>query len=144
MAESDLLAIRRSFNICCNVVNVNPETKIELQACDLIFGNLGIGSLKVNVRGNTGWPDRIFWVPGGKPLIIEFKTPDGVLSPKQIYHIERLKKDGYNVEVCDNAIDALYAAIRAVEATSLSEEGRKILVRARSRWSVLRARARKD
>ena len=113
------------------------ETKIELQACDLIFGNLGIGSLKVNVRGNTGWPDRIFWVPGGKPLIIEFKTPDGELSPKQKYHIERLKKDGYNVEVCDDAIDAFLAAIRAVEATRLSEEGRQILARARKKLSLL-------
>ena len=116
---------------------MKPETKIELQACDLIFGNLGIGSLKVNVRGNTGWPDRIFWVPGGKPLIIEFKTPDGELSPKQKYHIERLKKDGYNVEVCDNAIDALYAAIKAVEATRLSEEGRQILARAREKLDLL-------
>ena len=116
---------------------MKPETKIELQACDLIFVNLGIGSLKVNVRGNTGWPDRIFWVPGGKPLIIEFKTPDGELSPKQKYHIERLKKDGYNVEVCDNAIDALYAAIKAVEATGLSEEGRKILARAREKLDLL-------
>ena len=113
------------------------ETKIELQACDLIFGNLGIGSLKVNVRGNTGWPDRIFWVPGGKPLIIEFKTPDGELSPKQKYHIERLKKDGYNVKVCDNAIDALYAAIKAVEAADLSEDGRQILARAREKLSLL-------
>ena len=113
------------------------ETKIELQACDLIFGNLGIGSLKVNVRGNTGWPDRIFWVPGGKPLIIEFKTPDGELSPKQKYHIERLKKDGYNVEVCDDAIDAFLAAIRAVEATRLSEEGRQILARAREKLDLL-------
>lgn len=113
------------------------ETKIELQACDLIFGNLGIGSLKVNVRGNTGWPDRIFWVPGGKPLIIEFKTPDGELSPKQIYHIDRLKKDGYNVEVCDDAIDAFLAAIRAVEATCLSKEGRQILARAREKLDLL-------
>ena len=113
------------------------ETKIELQACDLIFGNLGIGSLKVNVRGNTGWPDRIFWVPGGKPLIIEFKTPDGELSPKQKYHIERLKKDGYNVEVCDDAIDAFLAAIRAVEATGLSEDGCKILARAREKLDLL-------
>ena len=113
------------------------ETKIELQACDLIFGNLGIGSLKVNVRGNTGWPDRIFWVPGGKPLIIEFKTPDGELSPKQKYHIERLKKDGYNVEVCDDAIDAFLAAIRAVETTDLSEDNRQILARAREKLDLL-------
>ena len=113
------------------------ETKIELQACDLIFGNLGVGSLKLNVKANTGWPDRIFWVPGGKPLIIEFKTPDGELSPKQKYHIERLKKDGYNVEVCDDAIDAFYAAIRAVEATDLSEDGRQILARARKKLSLL-------
>ena len=137
MAESDLLAIRRSFNICCNVVNVNPETKIELQACDLIYGNLGVESLKLNVKANTGYPDRVFWVPGGKPLFIEFKTPDGELSEKQKYHIDRLRKDGYNVEVCDNAIDAFHAAIKAVEATRLSEEGRQILARARKKLSLL-------
>ena len=116
---------------------MKPETKIELQACDLIFGNLGVGSLKLNVKANTGYPDRIFWVPGGKPLIIEFKTPDGELSPKQKYHIERLKKDGYNVEVCDDAIDAFHAAIKAVEATRLSEEGREILARAREKLDLL-------
>ena len=116
---------------------MKPETKIELQACDLIYGNLGVGSLKLNVKANTGYPDRVFWVPGGKPLFIEFKTPDGELSEKQKYHIDRLRKDGYSVEVCDNAIDALYAAIKAVEATSLSEEGRKILARARKKLSLL-------
>ena len=70
-------------------------------------------------------------------MFIEFKTPDGELSEKQKYHIDRLRKDGYNVEVCDNAIDALYAAIKAVEATRLSEEGRQILARAREKLSLL-------
>ena len=116
---------------------MKPETKIELQACDLIYGNLGVGSLKLNVKANTGYPDRVFWIPGGKPLFIEFKTPDGELSEKQKYHIDRLRKDGYNVEVCDNAIDALYAAIKAVEAADLSEDGRQILARAREKLSLL-------
>ena len=116
---------------------MKPETKIELQACDLIYGNLGVGSLKLNVKANTGYPDRVFWIPGGKPLFIEFKTPDGELSEKQKYNIDRLRKDGYNVEVCDDAIDAFYAAIRAVAATRLSEEGRQILARARKKLSLL-------
>lgn len=120
------------------------ETKIEQKARDLIFENLGIDSLKMNVKGNTGWPDRIFWVPGGKPLVIEFKTPNGELSQKQIYHIMKLRRNGYNVEVHDDAIDAFYAAIKAVEALQLSKESRQILDRARCRWDVLRARAGKD
>ena len=45
----------------------------------------------------VGLPDRIFFVPGGRPLIIEFKRPDGLgsLSEAQVWHLAKLKEQGY-------------------------------------------------
>jgi hypothetical protein len=44
-----------------------------------------------------GLPDRIFFVPGGKPLILEFKDPRGDKDdPAQRWHVEKLKAQGYS------------------------------------------------
>ena len=48
------------------------ESKVERTACKKIRELLGIESTKLNVRGETGLPDRLFWIPGGRPLFIEF------------------------------------------------------------------------
>jgi hypothetical protein len=49
------------------------ENPIELQVVQLAWDYLGILGSKLKVLGDTSWPDRIFWLPGGKPLLIEFK-----------------------------------------------------------------------
>jgi hypothetical protein len=55
----------------------------------------------VQVSKNTelaGIPDRTFWVPGGRPLVPEFKRPDGKSepSPAQVWHMKKLHKMGYD------------------------------------------------
>jgi hypothetical protein len=107
------------------------ESKIEQDACDLVMKHLGIKGSKLVTPGDTGYPDRIFWIPGGRPLMIEFKRPGEAPSPKQEYIHGQLRQLGYQVEVHDNAIRAFQAGIDAVETTRLSEESRKILARAR-------------
>ena len=51
-----------------------------------------------------GLPDRIFFVPGGKPLILEFKDPGGkgAPSPAQEWHVAKLVEHGYAATFCDS------------------------------------------
>ena len=51
---------------------------------------------------NVGFPDETFLIPGGRPLIVEFKAPGKKPTPKQRLEIQRLKEEGYDVEVCDS------------------------------------------
>ena len=113
------------------------ESKIERDAVDLVWKHLGIVGSKLVTPGDTGYPDRIFWLPGGKPLLIEFKRPGEEPEPKQEYIHAQLRKLGYQVEVHDNAIRAFQAIIEAVATTRLSKEGPEILARARGICAVL-------
>jgi hypothetical protein len=45
----------------------------------------------------TGIPDRIFFVPGGKPLLVEFKrNKKSRYQPLQEPYLEKLIADGYS------------------------------------------------
>ena len=52
----------------------------------------------------VGLPDRIFFVPGGRPLVPEFKDPGGrgELSPAQAWHLHALRERGYTAPVLDS------------------------------------------
>lgn len=117
---------------------MNPETKIELDACRLIYQNLGIQGSKLKILGEDGYPDRIFWIPGGKPLLIEFKQPGEIPEPKQQHVHDFLISLGYNVQVHTSDVDAFQAVIEALEATRLPKESRKVLSEARKKLSTLR------
>ena len=59
----------------------------------------------VQVSKNTelvGIPDRTFWIPGGKPLVPEFKDLDGEPSPAQVWHVAELRRKGYMSEFMDS------------------------------------------
>lgn len=100
------------------------ESYIERRTCELAL-ELGVDNTKLQKA--TGYPDRIFWVPGGKPVLIEFKRPGEEPSEIQEYIGDLLRRLGYQVEVCDNVDDAIKIIIKALEAALISEEGRKIL-----------------
>ena len=55
------------------------------------------------VTDPTGFPDRVFWVPGGRPLIVEFKDVRGNTSKGraelQAYYRGKLQDDGYQTAV---------------------------------------------
>ena len=100
--------------------------------------------LKVNPLWAAGWPDRVFFIPGGKPLIIEFKRPGGKTSKRQDEIIAELIKDGYDVQVVDNKEEGK-ALIRArLEANGIHEEGNPVAPRKSSKRAVPRSRAAKD
>ena len=52
----------------------------------------------------VGLPDRIFFLPGGLPLVPEFKDPGGggEASPAQEWHMARLREQGYAAPLVDN------------------------------------------
>jgi hypothetical protein len=52
----------------------------------------------------VGLPDRIFFVPGGRPVIPEFKDPggQGERSPAQVWHVAKLKEQGYTCTFLDS------------------------------------------
>lgn len=97
-----------------------PEAAIERRVCDRALSELGVGNFKWGV---DGWPDRVFLVPGGKPLMIEFKAPGGELSPRQVFRIECLRTWGYNVEVYNDADRAFQAIANALDASRVPKKG---------------------
>lgn len=117
------------------------ENDIEQKACDLVWQYLGIEGSKLKILGDTGYPDRIFWLPGGRPLLIEFKRPGEEPRAKQLQIHEQLRGLGYEVQVHDNSIDAFQAVIDAVDTARLPKDSRKVLTRARRRCAVLRSRS---
>jgi len=82
------------------------EASIESSAVTKIK-KLGVLSRKMNGMGFRGWPDRLFLIPGGCPVFIEFKRPGGKLTPLQAFIIDRLRDCDYLVWVCYSAEEAL-------------------------------------
>lgn len=102
------------------------ENDIEEEVCRQAL-DLGVINFKVKAAGQRGWPDRCFLIPGGKPLFIEFKRPNGgVLSANQKVIIRRLKYYGYSVEVCDNVEEAVKIIKTNLVATRVSTHRRKV------------------
>jgi hypothetical protein len=71
--------------------------------------------LKLNLTGNTGWPDRLF-CHEGRVCFIEFKRPGGKLERNQPERVLELRKRKFKVGVFDNEADA----IAFLEATLFS------------------------
>lgn len=74
----------------------------DVEAPVVLYANdRGILTTKMNLKGNRGFPDHVFWVPGGKPLVMEFKLPGEEPDPLQAFTILRLRRAGYDVHVVD-------------------------------------------
>src|SRR5208283_3779262 len=86
------------------------ETSVERRVARDALALYGVVSFKLTLRHNAGWPDRVFLVPGGRPLFIEFKRPDEPPNPLQWHRIDTLRGLGYDTEVRDS-YDAAMAAI---------------------------------
>jgi hypothetical protein len=106
------------------------EKVIERDTCKTAMKLYGVPNCKMSPDGVVGYPDRIFWIPGGKPLLIEFKRPGEPLKPIQIERHKMLITLGYQVETHDNkesALSAICAAkIKALDTVALSKKSRKV------------------
>ncbi len=68
------------------------ESQIESKVVQWAKKN-GFLSLKLNGRGQVGWPDRMF-IKNGRVCFIEFKQPGAQLRPMQIMRIRELAQKG--------------------------------------------------
>jgi hypothetical protein len=84
------------------------ELKIENDTRALAHVDLGIESIKMNLRGNRGWPDTLF-LYDGHTFFIEFKRPGEEATELQLFRINWLKDNGFPAMVADNVHDALEA-----------------------------------
>ena len=75
------------------------ESTIERRVCAWLKKEHGLMSSKLVTPGQTGYPDRIIWIPGGKPMLVEFKRPGEKPTKKQQYIISELQKLGYDVYI---------------------------------------------
>ena len=71
-------------------------------------------ALGIQVSKNVdliGIPDRTFWIKGGRPLVPEFKRPDGKgePSPAQVWHMETLRAVGYDAPLISSREEFLAA-----------------------------------
>ena len=104
----------------------------------------GIKVLKVNPLWAAGWQDRIFFVPGGRPLIIEFKRPGGGTSPLQEQRHKELLALGYDHHVIDQKEDGLALIRERLEAPAVHAPRHAVDSRASVRRVVPRPRPKKN
>jgi len=62
----------------------------------------GLLTLKLNVRFQRGWPDRIVPLENGEVLWVELKRPGGTVSPMQEKVHNELTVRGHKVFVIDS------------------------------------------
>lgn len=120
------------------------EADLENKVVKWAWTTYGILGSKLKILGETGYPDRVFWIPGGKPLLIEFKRPGEEPKVDQQRVHKMLLPLGYNLEVHKDYGTAIEAITRAVETALVSENQCEILVAARRSGFVPRPWLGKD
>lgn len=60
------------------------------------------GVMHSKLSGKTGFPDRAFWLPGGRPTIIEVKRLGEEPRKLQYHYLNLLNDLGYDVTWVDN------------------------------------------
>lgn len=88
------------------------ESQIERVVAMRALNELGVFSIKLLVTQEAGYPDRIFLIPNGHPLFIEFKRPGEKPTKRQQLIHERLRHANYKVQVHTN-IEEAFRAISA-------------------------------
>lgn len=90
------------------------ESKIERGAVRKALDRFGVPSMKMEppAGSETGWPDRCFFIPGGRPFLLEFKERGYEPEKKQVHIHDMLEGLGYDVAWTDDE----EAALEAIEA----------------------------
>lgn len=98
------------------------ETRLE-RYCVKFATRMGFYSAKLAIHRDVGFPNRIFFIPGGRPLLVLFKQTDvdDELKAKQQQHLKRLKSGDYHAIFCDDFKDFLKALANLLENPALSQ-----------------------
>jgi len=115
----------------------------ERKACKWALEERGVPNVKLlHPGGETGWPDRLFFIPGGRILLIEFKEVGYEPEPRQVYVHNLLRALGYEVETCDSLAAAKEAIDRALATAPAIEVRPEVSSRTRRRRPAVRPRPR--
>lgn len=82
------------------------ESRIESKATEHAT-KLGMLSLKLNVKGQIGWPDRLY-AYRGEIIFIEYKAAKEKPRPIQLHTHDLMRKHDIRVFVVDNLLDAIF------------------------------------
>ena len=77
----------------------SKEAPIERWCCQWARAH---GIITSKLRDPTGIPDHLFWVPGGAPVVIEFKRPGKKPTPLQTHYLVQLLELGYRAYWVDD------------------------------------------
>lgn len=100
------------------------EVDVEDEVCAAVLRDFAVFSIKLKRTNEVGAPDRIFLIPGGRPLFIEFKRAGEKPRPRQVIYHKRLVYHGYDIEAHDTFQGAYEAVRRKVEAAAVHAAGR--------------------
>lgn len=93
----------------------NPlEVNIENALCAKAKKYWGLKNRKMNGWGYNSWPDRQFFIPGGKPLLMEVKRKGLKPTEAQAALHKELTALGYEVVVVDSVADGWVALERSM------------------------------
>lgn len=67
----------------------------------------GVLNVKFTPAGQRGFQDRMFFTPGGRPLLVEFKRVGEEPRKLQVYVADKLREAGYDVRWTDSAETAI-------------------------------------
>ena len=101
--------------------------KVTERRAKLLAAKWGAASIPLKLRPghNTGIPDVLFLIPGGRPLFIEFKRRRP-RTPKQRFWHGYLKRLGYDVQTCNDAAAAQACIRAALDAAELPKESSEV------------------
>lgn len=83
---------------------INPvsESDIEGYLRDQVNKVLGGKAYKFVSPGNTGVPDRLILLPGGRAIFVETKAPGKKPTPKQAAQLKKISDLGFTALVIDS------------------------------------------
>lgn len=105
--ESDLVFHEGHGRSTVKVVHRIREKDID-EGLKAVARGLGVLSVKLTTlgaRGTSGWPDRLFILPGGRVLWMELKAPGRKPTKLQESRIRQLRERGHSVWLVDS-VDA--------------------------------------
>jgi predicted RNA-binding protein Jag len=88
--------------------------------------HVALETIKMNLKGRRGWPDRMVLWEGANVFFIEFKQPDECARRLQEYIHKILRAMGFEVELHDNTDDALESTKAKIRATALADKGHDV------------------
>lgn len=82
-------------------MRIDERTRVE-QAVQRWATQHGLLYIKLELQHHKGQPDDMFYLPGGRPILMEFKAPGEEPDPLQEFTHQQLRYLGYEIYVIDD------------------------------------------